>query len=120
MRDFLISIVVPCYNEEKNVPLFIKELGEVLFDYNYELILVNDGSTDSTQQVIEFFSIQDENVKFISLSRNFGHQKAIKAGVDYSEGDCVVTMDVDLQHPPKVITEMISFWQKGYDVITAV
>ncbi|MBU2903428.1 glycosyltransferase family 2 protein [Arenibacter algicola] len=120
MNNILLSITVPCYNEEKNIAILVAELGLVLEEYDYEIILVNDGSTDQTQQVIEFLAIESDKVKFISLSRNFGHQKAIKAGIDHAKGDCIVTMDADLQHPPQTIPEMIALWELGNKVVTAV
>ena len=118
--SFLLSIIVPCYNEAQNIPLLVEKLSEVLRAYHYEIILVNDGSTDQTQEIIELLSIENKNVKFISFSRNFGHQKAIKAGIDFATGDAMVTMDADLQHPAETIPKMINLWQQGYDVITAV
>ena len=120
MNSFLLSVIVPCYNEAKNIPLLVEKLSVVLKPYRYEIILVNDGSVDQTQETIELLSIKKEQVKFISFSRNFGHQKAIKAGVDFALGNGIVTMDADLQHPPETILEMINLWKQGYDVVTAV
>ena len=120
MKDFLLSIVVPCYNEAENIGLLTANLKKVLDGLQYEIILVNDGSTDHTQQMIALAACSDEHIGYISFSRNFGHQAAIKAGIDHAEGDCVVTMDADLQHTPAKIPEMIELWKEGFDVITAV
>lgn len=114
MSRFLISIVVPCYNEAENLPVLVEQLSAVLKAYAFEILLVNDGSIDETQEVIEWLSHQNSAIKYLSLSRNFGHQMALKAGLEHALGDCVVTMDADLQHPPQVILQMIALWQEGY------
>ncbi|MDO5970764.1 glycosyltransferase family 2 protein [Flavivirga aquimarina] len=119
-NKFLLSIIIPCYNEADNIFLLVNNIEEVLTQYHYEIILVNDGSTDSTVQVIELISQENKHVKYIHFSRNFGHQAAIKAGVDFVKGDCIVTMDADLQHPPETIPDMIKAWQNGFDVVTAI
>jgi glycosyltransferase involved in cell wall biosynthesis len=115
-----ISIVIPAFNEEKNLPLIHQKISEVFLDlpnYNFEIIFVNDGSRDKTQEVLEQLSAHYEEIKFIEFSRNFGHQPAVKAGVDFSTGNAVISMDGDLQHPPELIPEMIAEWEKGYDVV---
>ena len=117
--NFLISIIVPCYNEADNIFLLVNKIKEVLTQYQYEIILVNDGSTDSTVQVIELIAQENKHLKYIYFSRNFGHQAAIKAGIDYAKGGCIVTMDADLQHPPETIVKMIELWEEGYDIVTA-
>ncbi|QTE22222.1 glycosyltransferase family 2 protein [Polaribacter cellanae] len=119
MNNFLISIIVPCYNEAENIFLLISKIEKTLAEYKYEIVLVNDGSTDNTAQIIALVSQKNKNIKYIYFSRNFGHQAAIKAGIDYAKGDCLVTMDADLQHPPETILKMISLWKKGFEVITA-
>ena len=118
-NNFLLSIIIPCYNEEDNILPLVTRLQKVIDIYNYEIIFVNDGSTDSTAQVIELMVLDNENIKYIHFSRNFGHQAAIKAGIDFSNGDCIITMDADLQHPPETIPKMIIQWQKGFEVVTA-
>ncbi|UKB77581.1 glycosyltransferase family 2 protein [Chryseobacterium sp. MEBOG07] len=115
-----ISIVIPAYNEEGNVAMIhqkIKEVFEGLSSYDFEIIFVNDGSRDSTQQKLEELSNQYDEVKFIEFSRNFGHQPAVKAGMDNALGNAVISMDGDLQHPPELIPEMIKKWEEGNDVV---
>lgn len=120
MNDFLISVVVPCYNEAENIPVLVKRIQHTLATYSFEIILINDGSTDTTQQEIELFSALDSRVSYLSFSRNFGHQAALKAGIDHAQGDCIVTMDADMQKPPEIIPEMVALWQKGNEIVTAV
>lgn len=118
-----ISIVVPAHNEEKNVAILhdkIREIFKDLEDYGYELIFVNDGSTDATQCVLEALAKEFQEVKFIEFSRNFGHQMAVKAGLDHAKGDAVISMDADLQHPPELIPEMIHQWENGNDIVYTV
>ena len=114
-----ISFVVPVWNESTNIaPLYSKLVG-VLADlpYNHELIFVDDGSIDNSLSIIKDLSLTDPRVFYIELSRNFGHQNALKAGLDLSSGDCVITMDCDLQHPPEVVKELVAKWEQGYDVV---
>ena len=120
MNDFLISVVVPCYNEAENIPVLLNRMKNTLEGYCYEIILVNDGSTDPTQQVIDIVSLKDSRISYLSFSKNFGHQAALKAGIDHAKGNCIVTIDADLQKPPEVIPEMIVLWQEGNDIVTAV
>lgn len=115
----LISIVIPAYNEEENIPKIV-ELIENLFStmsYRYEIILVADGCTDNTMESIEKLIAINGQIYFIELSRNFGHQLALKAGLDHAHGDCVISMDCDLQHPPEIIPELIAKWELGYEVV---
>src|SRR5688572_14598218 len=114
-----ISFVIPVYNEAANIPLLYKELVNTLagIPYACEFIFVDDGSTDDSLITIKRLSETDSNVFYIELSRNFGHQYALKAGLDLSRGDCVISMDCDLQHPPDVIKELIGKWEEGYDVV---
>lgn len=120
MNDFLISVVVPCYNEAENIPVLVKRLQHTLAGYSFEIILINDGSTDTTQQELELASTLDSRVSYLSFSRNFGHQAALKAGIDHAQGDCIVTMDADMQKPPEIIPEMVALWQKGNEIVTAI
>ncbi len=118
-----ISIVIPAHNEEGNVALVhqkVKEVFDALEHYTFEIIFVNDGSRDNTQQKLEELSKQHEEVKFIEFSRNFGHQPAVKAGMDNATGNAVISMDGYLQHPPELIPEMIKKWEKGYDIVFTV
>lgn len=105
-----ISIVVPCYNEEDVITLFYQELKDVLKQlnkYEYEVIFVDDGSKDNTLKLIKELKLEDDKIKIISFSRNFGKESAIYAGLENSNGDFVVLIDADLQHPPKKILEMV-------------
>ncbi|MCD6113054.1 MAG: glycosyltransferase family 2 protein [Bacteroidales bacterium] len=120
-NNFKISIVIPCYNEEDNIIPLTEILLKTLKKYNdYEIIFVDDGSYDKTLKKIKEIRNKNKKIKIISFSRNFGHQNAIKAGFDYSTGDCVISLDSDLQHPPGLIDEMIEKWQEGYQVVYAV
>jgi polyisoprenyl-phosphate glycosyltransferase len=115
----LLSLVVPCYNEEQSLPLFGAEITRFIDSSPYpcEVVLVNDGSTDHTLEFLAEWSGRDHRIKVLSLSRNFGHQLAATAGVDYAAGDAVVLMDADLQDPLDVIHEMVAQYRNGYDVV---
>lgn len=115
-----ISIVIPVHNEEGNISLMHQRIQAVfskLENYNFEMIFVNDGSRDNSQAILEKLSQDFNNVKFIEFSRNFGHQPAVKAGLDFADGNAVISMDADLQHPPELIPELIQKWEDGYDVV---
>ncbi len=116
------SIVVPVYDEEESFPALIKRLREVmdLLDGPAEVVLVDDGSRDSSYQLMTEANRQDPRFKILQLSRNFGHQVAITAGMDATSGQAVIVMDADLQDPPHVILEMAEKWQEGYEVVYAV
>jgi len=118
-RPKLLSIVIPMYNEEEVFPLLKRELmaREALLGCPVEIILVDDGSTDATYRLAYQWALEDSSVKTIALSRNFGHQTAISAGMDASSGDAVVIMDADLQDPPSQIPDMIAGYCEGYDVV---
>ena len=117
-KNILVSIVVPLYNESGNIRLFIDRLNKITIDNHiFEVIFVNDGSTDNTLIELRKNVKRQLNVKFISFSRNFGHQNALKAGLDYAEGDAVISMDGDLQHPPELIPELIENWHNGFDIV---
>lgn len=122
MNKKTISIVVPCYNEQESVSIFYKEIVKLfsnnLTDYNYELIYINDGSKDNTLKEILKISEGDENVKYISFSRNFGKESALYAGLENATGDYIAVMDVDLQDPPEMIIDMVKgIEEDGYDVV---
>ena len=112
----LISIIIPVYNEEANIPLVCKETAHFVKE-PYELIFVDDGSTDKTLHVIEAEAISSNQIKCISLSRNFGHQNALMAGMQYASGDRIVIMDGDLQHPPSLIPALMHKLGEGYDLV---
>lgn len=119
-----ITIMVPCYNEQDSLPLFYEALGEIMKDerlsnYEWELLFINDGSKDNTLTILKALREKDERVSYIDLSRNFGKEKAMLAGFDYATGDCMIIMDADLQDPPGLIPEMISWWEQGYDDVYA-
>ena len=121
MSKKLISIVIPAYREEKNIPLFYEELKEVLTSikekYDYEIIFVNDWSTDNSWEEIEKIAIKHKKVKGINLSRNFGKEIALSAWVEAVSWDAVITIDWDWQHPVKKIPDFIREWEKWYDVV---
>ncbi len=117
-----ITFLIPCYNEAGNIKQLNQRLQEVIKAqdssvYLFDILLVNDGSSDDTLEKIKEICIDSDNVNYISLSRNFGHQNAMKAGIDHINSDAVITLDADLQHPPEMITEMIKYWEQGYDVV---
>ena len=117
-----ISILVPCYNEEASLPLLYNELVKLMNahpDYDWEVLLVNDGSKDNTLKIMRDLRSKDNRICYVDLSRNFGKEKAMLAGFDYVTGDCMVIMDADLQHPPHVVNEMIAKWEEGYDDVYA-
>ena len=118
----IISIIVPVYNEEKNVPLIKTELSNVFLSlpYDYEIIFVNDGSKDNSQKAIENLTKNDNKIKSIEFSRNFGKEMATTAGLHYCKGDCAILIDADLQHPPETIPQFIADWEKGYEVVVGV
>jgi glycosyltransferase involved in cell wall biosynthesis len=117
----LISIVVPCYNEEAGLAELHRRLtttcAALAPDYDYEIVLVDDGSRDSTADRIEQLAADDPHVRGIMLSRNFGHQAALTAGIDHAEGHAVIVMDADLQHPPDLIPAFLEKWRQGFDIV---
>ena len=115
-----ISIVIPAYNEEGNLmPVYqrIKSVFEKMQGYGFEIIFVNDGSRDNTQLRLEEMALDFPEIKYIEFSRNFGHQPAVKAGMDYADGNVIISMDGDLQHPPELIPQMVQKWEQGYDIV---
>ena len=115
-----VSIIVPCYNEEESIPLFYKEIRKVFSKINYklELIFINDGSKDKTLELIKNLSKEDKEANYISLSRNFGKEAAMWAGLKHSTGDYITIMDCDLQDPPTLIPEMLRLIEEeDYDVV---
>jgi len=113
-----ISIVIPCHNEEGNIDLLYGRLKTVLDKYpSYEIIFVDDGSSDNTIPKIRTIAGKDSHVKYISFSKNFGHQNALKAGFDFSLGKCSISIDADMQHPPELIPQMIEKWKEGFEVV---
>lgn len=118
----IVSIMVPCYNEEASIPRFYEETKSVintLPNYEWEILFINDGSRDHTLDVIQSLYESDHCISYIDLSRNFGKESAMLAGFDYVKGDCVIIMDADLQDPPTLIPEMLSYWEQGYQDVYA-
>jgi glycosyltransferase involved in cell wall biosynthesis len=116
------SIVAPAYNEEETLPEFYRHIRDVMDGLGepWELVLVNDGSTDNSAEVMRDLHARDPRVCIVDFARNFGHQIAITAGMDHARGEAVVTIDVDLQDPPEVIPDLIARWQEGYQVVYGV
>jgi dolichol-phosphate mannosyltransferase len=112
-----ISVVIPAYNEEANLPILLDQIRSAIPTGLHEVIVVDDGSTDATLDVVKAASESDRRVKYIGLSRNFGHQTALRAGLRGASGDCVISMDADLQHPPRLLPEMVAKWQEGFKII---
>jgi len=117
----LVSIIVPAYNEQDSLPVFIPALVAALKnEKSYEIIIINDGSTDQTAEVVLNFRKKNPCIHLISFSRNFGAQAALCAGYQKARGTCVISLDADLQHPVEMIPEMLKKWREGYDVIYAI
>ncbi len=116
----LLSVVAPVYNEEALVNEFYARVCSALDNIHFELVLVDDGSTDNSPAILERLAEADPRVRVVFLSRNFGHQTALTAGLDHAQGNAVVMMDADLQDPPELILEMIDHWHSGCDVVYAV
>lgn len=114
-----VSVIIPAYNEEGNVKVVYEKVKNVLdaTKYDHEIIFVDDGSRDNTRNNIIQLAENDNNVKLISFTRNFGHQLALTAGYNHCKGDAAITLDCDLQHPPELIPELIKKWEEGYDIV---
>ena len=119
MGKIVYSIVVPAYNEEECLPLFFEKVIPIFekLDEDFEIIVVNDGSKDKTEEIIKNVCSKDKRVKGISFSRNFGQQAAFLAGLKEARGEAVIAMDADLQDPPEVALLMIEKWKEGYDIV---
>jgi dolichol-phosphate mannosyltransferase len=118
-EQILISVVIPVYNEAENLLILHEALHQVLsaLDTTFEIILVDDGSSDATFSIIKKLHLQHTQVKGLSFSKNFGHQIALFAGLQHSKGDIVITMDGDLQHPPSLIPKLLEKYREGYDIV---
>ena len=122
MKSPTFTIIAPIYNELENIPELYPRIRDVMDQTHepWELILIDDGSTDGSTEVIRKLAENDERVRPVIFARNFGHQIAVTAGIDYSRGDSVIIIDADLQDPPEVILDLIEKWREGYDVVYAV
>src|ERR1700739_4758768 len=109
----LLSVVAPVYNEEELIDAFVQRATTAVADFHFELILVNDGSADSTPERLDRIAAQDPRVRVVHLSRNFGHQAALTAGLEHAIGDVVAMIDADLQDPPELIADMGARWRHG-------
>lgn len=119
--NFTISAVIPCFNEQDNIIPLYQGLTDILKTYPaYELLFIDDGSKDNSLEIIRSLASTDKKVRFLSLSRNFGHQHALKAGLDHASGDCVISLDADLQHPPALIPALIEKWLEGFEVVNTI
>ena len=115
----MIEIIVPCFNEEDNILVLQKEISYVLSELDYRIIFIDDGSTDNSWDNISKLTVSNDNITGIKLSRNFGHQGAIDAGLQNSEGDAVILMDGDLQDDPSYLKDLIKKWNDGFDIVLA-
>lgn len=118
----MLSVVVPVFNEQLNIEKFYEEATKAIqnLDMDYELIFVDDGSKDTTPLILSRLTEQDDHVRALILARNFGHQLAITCGMDYAQGDAIITMDGDMQHPPAMIPDLVQKWREGFDVVQTV
>jgi glycosyltransferase involved in cell wall biosynthesis len=114
----LLSVVIPVFNEAQTLPIMLERLGKALCDLDWEVVFINDGSTDASLDILQLAAMMDPRVKVLSFPRNFGHQAAITAGLDFAQGDAVVVMDADLQDPPEILPQMLDLLQEGYDVVS--
>jgi dolichol-phosphate mannosyltransferase len=114
----LLSVVIPVFNEAQTFRLILSRLDQALRGLRWEVIFVNDGSTDESLDMMRRAALSDRRVKVLSFPRNFGHQAAITAGLDFAQGDAVVVMDADLQDPPEILPQMVELLQEGYDVVS--
>ncbi len=117
-----VTVIIPCYNEQEVIETLwerLKAVVDKMEGYGFEILFVNDGSSDNTITIIKNLAAQDDRISYVDLSRNFGKELAMIAGMDYSTGDAVVLMDADLQHPPEIIPQMIEYWEQGFDDVYA-
>ncbi len=121
MDQKFISVIVPAFNEEENLPVLINRLHDVLKqEDNYEILIIDDGSTDNTLFVLQQLREDNPALRYLSFSRNYGHQIALRAGYDHAQGDCVISLDADLQHPPEFIPVLLDHWRKGFEIVHTV
>jgi polyisoprenyl-phosphate glycosyltransferase len=118
----LVSVVVPVYNEQDNIEVFYQEVLKYMepLPYKLELVFIDDGSQDATPLVLDRIAKEDSRVRALILARNFGHQVALSCGLDHADGDCVITMDGDMQHPPEMLPQLITKWEEGFEVVQTI
>lgn len=118
----LVSIVVPVFNEQDNIDIFYKAVLKALepLPYRFELIFVDDGSTDATPAIVARLAEADRRVRALILARNYGHQVALSCGLDHANGDAVITMDGDMQHPPEMLPQLLGKWEEGFEVVQTI
>lgn len=122
MEKKLVTILVPAYNEQEVLHMLYDRLKSIMDEnskYAFEILLINDGSKDNTFSIMKELREKDKRVCYLNLSRNFGKETAMIAGLDYAKGDCVIIIDADLQDPPELIPEMLEYWEQGYDDVYA-
>ena len=122
MKNIDYSVVIPIFNEEENIPELWRKLSNILdrLDSSSEVIFINDGSVDNSLELLKEINQKNQEVKIISFSRNFGHQCALSAGIDHTNGKAVILMDGDLQDSPEAIISFLQLWKQGYDVVYAI
>lgn len=119
--NFKLSLVIPAYNEADNFPALLEHLAEIVGELPAcEILIVDDGSSDESVTVLRQCQSRYPQLRYIALSRNYGHQAALRAGMEQATGDCVVCLDADLQHPPELVTQMILQWQAGFDIVSCI
>lgn len=117
MKNFLLSIIIPVFNEEQNITPLLKRLQPIVSKYSYEIIFIDDGSSDNTLNEVKKQAFKNKNIKLISFTRNFGHQVALTAGYQVASGNSIITMDADLQDPPELIDKLVEKWKKGFKIV---
>src|SRR5271165_6226294 len=118
MASMLLTIVIPVLNEAETLPPLLARLRQSLQSIPWEAIFIDDGSTDETALILSREALQDPQISLLRFSRNFGHQAAVTAGLDFANGDAVVVMDADLQDPPELLPKMVSLYEQGFDVVS--
>jgi len=118
-NNFLLSVIIPVYNEQDNIKVLLNRLIPVVKKYQYEIIFVDDGSKDKTPEMLKKQGAKNKNIKLISFYRNFGHQMALTAGYEVAKGDAVISLDADLQDPPEIILKMLERWRVGAKIVYA-
>ena len=117
-KEYKVSVIVPVFNEEGCIPALSERLLTVLKKYSdYEVLFIDDGSRDNTLDSLKNLHSSSQKVNYISFSRNFGHQNALRAGTKFADGDCIISLDGDLQHPPEMIPDLIKKWEEEYDIV---